>query len=150
MRQMTPIGDMPWYRPIPQSQRLFQGELLFGCPILTWKPEPFDPARSLEEMIGAEKLDVVVMSQDCDIENGNLGYIVLCPHYPLEGAWKDKFKVEREKQKKKFDASAWQSHINSLRNGSIWSLSLLDRVPSGDLRVVNFKEVYSLPIEFLP
>jgi hypothetical protein len=89
----------PWYRAAGAREPLTQGDLIFDCPALSWKPSAIEPptgsvaaALSLGEHVIAEARDLVVMTQACDPEHAKVTNVVLCPHYGLDefkSAWED-------------------------------------------------------------
>lgn len=46
-------------------------------------------------------------------------------------------------------SKSWQRHCDQMRNGFTWNLTLLNRVPGGDLQVVDFHHVFTVPRDFV-
>jgi len=76
-----------WYQVIEADQPLSQGDVIVGCPVLTWMPQastttPATPP-PLEERATVLREDVIVMTQACDLEQRKVHDVVLCRHLPL-------------------------------------------------------------------
>jgi hypothetical protein len=77
-----------WYEEVEASESLTQGDIIEKCPILVWTSEPLRPRDGgeqldLEGMVEAVEADVVIMTQACDLEQGKVTSVVLCPHLSL-------------------------------------------------------------------
>src|SRR3954463_15413201 len=78
----------PWYEVAGPDVRLTQGDIILDCPLLKWQ---LDDVAEGEKASGerlfkaakAIKADVVVMTQACDLEQGKVSDVVLCPCPPL-------------------------------------------------------------------
>ena len=139
--QSTPIagtamsdGTYPWYAT-PSGREITQGDILFDCPI----PVPVSVATATAADQGSQmeveikKYDVVVMTQACDIEQGKVDDIILCPL-------------------SKLDDIAPASNIKpreELRKGNVVGRHLLNEARDFEFHVVEFRQVFSLPKEFL-
>lgn len=146
-----------WYEAVEAADSVSQGDLLIRCPLVTWKPGPVSEVSEehLESLRGAvtvELADVVVMTQACDLEQGNVDRVVVCVAEPLEkfhSAW-----IERRKTLgKKYGNEAWGSYLAALGNGFVWSHAVLNRGSAGGVstptRVVALHEVHTLPLDFV-
>jgi hypothetical protein len=65
-----------WYRAAHAEDPLTQGDIIFDCPAITWRPSALQPPAtsvveylSLGEHLVAEARDLVVMTQACDLEH---------------------------------------------------------------------------------
>ena len=69
----------PWFRVV-QGDDIVQGDLLEGCPIF-FPPDDLADAAPDEVVFRWEELDVVVMTQTCDLAKGreNVSDVLLCP-----------------------------------------------------------------------
>ncbi len=146
---MTP-ADFPWYEDIPNGERPFQGELVFDCPIIRWKDRGWNPEDDLTTVTEVALSDVIVMSQDCDIENRHIIRILLCPHTSLSSyrqVWEE---VERARGNNP-SMKAWARFYEEVKQGKSWPLTMLNDLPEpwADKRIVNFREAYTLPVSFL-
>lgn len=152
-----------WYELAKASTKLTQGDIIFNCPILTWKPEmPKLQAieteiEVLKGAVDAIQADVVVMSQACDLENGKVSNVILCPHVSLsvyQKDWQEAMKAGGQNPTDK----AWRSLCNDIRDGYMWNLAMLNNgvvknEAIGEIvtehRVVDFHDVYTIPRDFL-
>lgn len=148
-----------WYRAAASHEPLTQGDFVLECPALAWNLEAFtEPDAPLPEQLGLERfldavqLDLIVMTQACDLEHHKVESVVLCPHYGLSeyrANWEESLRSKGQNP----TAKAWRRFCDDICEGSIWNLSLLDafRTDGLDLehRVVDFHEVVTLPRRFL-
>ncbi len=133
--------DYPWYQCIADDS-IEQGDIFEACPV-------FIPPDNLTLDINApsnatfrwEKRDVIVMSQTCDLVKGRekLSEILLC------SVWNRSEIKEGHLAKPK--------GIEDVRRGNLPAYHLLAACSlegiSREVRVVDFRQVYSLPVSFL-
>ena len=145
----------PWYRAAGAREPLTQGDLIFDCPALSWRPSAIQPPTgsvaavlSLGEHVMAEAADLVVMTQACDLEHAKVENVVLCPHYGLDefqSAWEE----DHRRKGQNPTAKAWRRYCDEICEGTIWNLNLLNAQGDGGVevghRVVDFHEVFTLP-----
>jgi hypothetical protein len=85
---MTTMSDR-WYRKASPGEPLTQGDIIDSCPVVGWRPEvTFDFSAGPEvlpvgEMMDAQRVDVIVMTQACDLEHNKVRNVILCPLYNL-------------------------------------------------------------------
>jgi hypothetical protein len=144
-----------WYRAAGVQEPLTQGDLIFECPALSWRPSALQPSTgsvaaelSLGEHVIAEARDLVVMTQACDLEHAKVTSVVLCPHYGLEefqAAWEE----DQRNKGQNPTAKAWRRYCDEICEGTIWNLNLLNAQGDGGVelehRIVDFHEVFTLP-----
>jgi hypothetical protein len=124
-----------WWKSV-KGKQLAQGDLLQECkfPIFTGKT-----GQEVEEYLASVSL--LVLTQSCDLENGKVDFVSLCPIYTLE-----QYEELKPKFKKK---NAWET----VRKGHIAALHLLaaptQPESNRDCLVVDFGQIISLPIEYL-
>lgn len=134
--------NYPWYS-VAEDGELRQGDILFQCPVMVPTTSLPDDASNGGVLLDADVLtyDVVVMSQSCDLENEKLDLVLVCPHWSFE-----EFSGQQEYFKSR------QGRLD-LQRGNVPGYFLLNRYERSDLmadfRVVDFRNVYSLPFEFL-
>ena len=134
--------NYPWYSVVSGSD-LRQGDIIFDCPVIV--PTGLFTGDEVREgaTLGAQiqTFDVVVMSQSCDLENGKLELVLVCPHWTLEA-----FSQKQEY----FKTSKGRS---DLQRGNVPGYHLINRCDFEnwlpDLRVVDFRSAYGLPFAFL-
>ncbi len=117
---------------------LWQGDYLLNCPVPALTEIPNDTeAQSFPVSV----YDLIVMTQSCDLENGKAAFVALCPIYTL---------AEFEEANPSFSRKGeWEN----VRKGRIEGLHLLgslrDLTNNRESLVVDFREIYSLPFDFL-
>jgi hypothetical protein len=78
-----------WYDIAPAASPLTQGDLFFDCPLMSWREEAPDylaaPGTEPEtgSFVGWRRLNVIVLTQACDLEHGKVRDVVLAPHAAL-------------------------------------------------------------------
>jgi hypothetical protein len=133
--------DECWEKAIDLS--LLQGDLITECyiirPIFTAPQE----AEILPPSIKAEahEFDVIIVTQSCDLENRKVKWVTTCPIFTLET-----FKEYNPSLNSK-------SKLNEIASGRYLGYYLL-RSPTnpsdiGQCLIVDFRQVFSLPIEYL-
>lgn len=137
-----------------------QGDLVEGCPVSVFREaEELVRARGLDELleilrrsVGIQSVRVIVMTQACDLAQGKVGNVILCPVYHLE---EHKENVEKALERP-LGKGALDSQLKQIKDGKIWNLTLLEKrnpPEGGGLSVphlvVDFHEVFSLPRDFL-
>lgn len=117
---------------------LRQGDYLLNCPVPAL-PEVFAEAET--QTIPFAVYDLIVMTQSCDLENNKAEFVALCPLYQL---------VDFEESNATF---ATKGKWEEVRKGRMEGLHLLgspnDPTNNRESRVVDFREIYSLPFDFL-
>jgi hypothetical protein len=152
-----------WYELVKANAKLTQGDIIFNCPILTWKPEipqlqaTETETEVLKGAVDAIQADVVVMSQACDLENGKVRNVILCPHLSLSAyrkCWEETMKAGGQNPTEK----GWKRVCDDIRDGYMWNLAMLNsgfikNEAIGEMpiehRVVDFHDVYTIPRDFL-
>ncbi|VXD11157.1 conserved hypothetical protein [Planktothrix serta PCC 8927] len=123
---------------------LRQGDYLQNClvPIPVFDPDNFSRNPEGQEIDAEVKeLDLIILTQSCDLENHKALFVALCPIYPI---------VEFERVNPDFTRKGkW----NDVRRGRIEGLHLLaspiDPANNRDALVVDFRQIYSLPFTYL-
>ena len=92
-----------------------------------------------KEAVDVRAYDLIIVTQSCDLENKRAPLVALCPIYGLR-----EFEAKNASMKGKW---------NEVRKGKIEGLHLVSSFdkPSKptECQVVNFREVYSLPVSYL-
>lgn len=126
------------------EENLRQGDYLPDClvPIPIFDPDNFSKNPEGQAIdVEVRELDLIVLTQSCDLENQKAQFVALCPIYPI---------VEFEKVNPDFTRKGkW----NDVRRGRLEGLHLLASplAPSNnrDALVVDFRQIYSLPFAYL-
>lgn len=148
-----------WYGVLKPDDRLTQGELIFDCPLATWKNDSSitekqngDEIEYLDSIIEVVQVDVIVMTQSCDLYYPKVRNVVLCPHYSLtqyRKLWEEEMRSREQNPTEK----AWKRHCEDMCEGLIWNLTILNKNEKANLemehRVVDFHEIFTIPISFL-
>lgn len=133
--------EYPWYTVVDGDAPPMQGDFISNCPILI----PVLPEQIKE---GAKKVDgvvrlinVVILSQSCDLEQRKIELVLVCPVVPLS-----KIQAENDYYKKTEGKKA-------LRDGHLPGYHLMNKCEiekfERELIVADFRNVYGVPIEFL-
>ncbi|MEX1231861.1 MAG: hypothetical protein WEB58_16570 [Planctomycetaceae bacterium] len=130
----------PWYTVIHNQESLEQGDILQNF-------EVFNINRAFtsddaEYDVTLQALDVVVLTQSCDIEHEKARSLVLCPITPLA----DIIRTASERGEQHWKKT---DYLQRLRQGNIPGFHLVSDFDSSEITfpvsVVNFREIYSAP-----
>lgn len=134
--------NFPWYT-IVTGPGLLQGDVIYDCPVLV-------PFGEIPEGMGGNEYaleggmltyDVIVMSQSCDLEQEKLDLVLVCPHWSFQEFTGKNDYLKSSKGK------------TELKRGNIPGYHLLNKCDlegwTKEARVVDFRNVYSLPYQFL-
>lgn len=132
------MQEYPWYASIEKTSGLEQGDIILSCQIVKPLVQATDINQQLEANVA--EYDVVVMSQSCDLAAEKIDLVLVCPFYSLKniGEMYGEYKADAMKEK--------------LRKGSVIGFHLLNKCKiktEEDYLVVDFKNVYSVPLPFL-
>jgi hypothetical protein len=127
----------PWYQ-LGQFQTLEQGDFIPNCPVIL--PENhyeilsyLSHGKAVEAQMVGNYVDLIIMSQSCDLENNKINQVLLCGYYSaLKLSKNDLPEIKKERRP---------------------SLHLLEKCESKILefekQVVDFRTIYTLPKEFV-
>lgn len=136
---MSAVNRYPWY-DVVWDDSLEQGDILREFPV--FDPHALYREGSDDYDVDVLALDVLVLSQSCDIEQGKVRSLALCPVYCLEDFAADA--VARGE-------AHWNSsrYKESLRQGNIPGYHLISDFENEEISlpvsVVDFHEIYSAP-----
>jgi hypothetical protein len=141
------MEDQEWYEIATKDESISQGEFIKNCPILIPPKEiPIEQIRNeeLSELTteSLKLLDVIILSQSCDLVNKNkIETVIVCPVWTLSEFESINSNYKDYKMKE------------ALRKGAIPSFHLLNRCNLGDFNndyiIVDFKRIYNVNIEYL-
>lgn len=137
-----------WYEVVAASTPLTQGDLIKGCPLAEWDEAAIANGTALEAALKGMEGDVIVMTQACDLEQGKVQNVLLCPADPLS-TYKDGWDANERANGQNPTTGGWKKHCNRIASGFVWNLAILDRLPDGEHVIVDFHEVYTAPRAFL-
>lgn len=122
-----------------QGHELAQGDLLPNC-LMPVVPNDF-ALTNQPVTIPVRQGDLIVLSQSCDLVNQKAGLVALCPFHSLS-----EFEAINPQFGKK---GAWEEVRKGRREGLQLLASPTNPTNSRECFVVNFREIYSLPIGYL-
>lgn len=132
--------EYPWYGTF-EGEVLEQGDILESCPLIVPEEVPLKNSDgsdgNLEIQATERQLDVVVMTQSCDLLVEKVSQVLLCPVQAL-GEYKEL--VGKDMKEK-------------LRRGEMVGYHLLNRCDlpgfERDYLVVSFRELFVLPKKYI-
>lgn len=131
--------DYPWYIVLKNDPEIQQGDFIKDCPIII-PPPKIEENQELD--IQVELMNAIVLSQSCDLVNGKVDLVLVCPNYSLKSF------VEGASDKKNT-----KDTIENLRKGFLYSYHLLNNSDDiedlKDYQVVDFKNVYGVKFGLL-
>ena len=130
------MSDSYWIQVNEPTLR--QGDYLKDCRV----PLFLDPAvKSVPADIPVDEYDLIILTQSCDLDHGKIRLVAMCPIFPIT----DFEKTNPDFQKK----GKW----NDVRKGRVEGLHILgsplDPDNNREALVVDFRQIYSLPYEYL-
>jgi hypothetical protein len=153
-----------WWEEVDAGEPLMQGDLVQACPVATFKDDlAFKTEDSIDALldtlakgVGIQTVRSIVMTQACDLAEKKVRNAILCSAHTLDefrSDWEDDWKTKKGLAPKDND---WKSHIGGIKASRTWNFALLHKRDAGDgvqittsTLVVDFHEVFSLPVEFL-
>ncbi len=135
---MTP--DFPWYTEVADGS-LDQGDILPRCPA-GYLPLDWDPS-STDQEFRVDVLDLVVLTQACDLAHDKTEYVVCCPVYPHSH-----IDAEFPGQGQKYIRNQKEKMLQGIYPGYAM-IAAHEGEPSRPISVVSFRLVFSLPKSFL-
>lgn len=128
--------EYPWFEVVDGDENVLQGDFVKDCPIVIPPSEMSDGVE-----IDVAEYNVVIMSQSCDLVQRKLDLVLVCPIWPL-GEFGKANSYYRGREAKE-----------ALRRGYVAGYHLLNRCEvdgfETDYLVVDFRNVYSVPFDFL-
>jgi len=121
------------------GEGLAQGDYLFDCPVPIF-PADYGQTEG-SSSVQVRRADLIVVTQSCDLENAKVSLVALCPILSIE-----LLKTVDEKYGR-------PDRLEEIRKGRIEALHMLSSPEwpedSWGVRIVDFREIHSLPIAFL-
>lgn len=172
---MTEAGSaVSWYDVDFDEDNLSQGEILFNCSVLALIATLNDFREEQSELSAEEILgNFVILSQSCDLEQGNIDTVILVPVYSvgafvaeepnlcqkaLQCAESKQIPIPgREPRNEAFflqlalECRSVRSEIDKIRKGDKPAYHLLneDSAVNFPFSVVDFHRIYSAPKNYL-
>ena len=142
--------DYPWYELVADSDSITQGDILPHCPVVLANRDVYETAvRSegavapieIDDPVEIVTVDIVILTQACDIEHTKVDSLVVCPVWSLSAL------IESNQY------FAGSKARENLRQGNEPAFHLLNNFESPSFQmefsVVEFHRLYSLPKDFL-
>jgi hypothetical protein len=156
------VTEYPWYEESPPDAPLMQGDLIESCPVLVFAQVPeLENIHNSEALVdadtahGFQMVRAIVMTQSCDLLRGHVRNVILCPTYHIE-EYKRLWEEYQRGRGQNPSLSSWGKHTKEIKDGKIWNLTMLQErnAPRGGMlsiphQVVDFHEIFSLPLDFL-
>jgi hypothetical protein len=131
----------PWCGLV-NDDSLEQGDFLFSCPVL-------EPTTSVSPEVGEEsdlqvavrEYDVLILSQSCDLVQGKLETVLVCPHWPLSVL---------EQRESYFRSSRGKEDIRRGNSPGFHMLAACELAGFvSPVRVASFRQVFGLPLTYI-
>ena len=118
---------------------LMQGDYLPNSlvPVI---PPTFGPSTQSTDLV-IHTVDLLIVTQSCDLANAKSGMVALCPIHPIK-----LFETVNPSFAKK---GAWEEVRKGRREGLHLLASPTNPTNGHEALVVDFREIYSLPFEYL-
>lgn len=137
--------EYPWYKEICNNDEITQGDIILNCliplPQKEWFQAILNSEENFEGSLDMQQVNIIILSQACDISNSKIDFIVVCP------IWSLKTLIEKSHYINSKDGR------ESLRQGKEPAYHLLNEYLSKNIRqkfsVVDFHRIYSLPKKYL-
>ncbi|AFZ08299.1 hypothetical protein Osc7112_3962 [Oscillatoria nigro-viridis PCC 7112] len=133
----------PFWVQVNEST-LRQGDYLPGClvPIPVFDPTNFGKNSEIQDVqIEVNELDLIVLTQSCDLDNKKVAQVVLCAIYHIS-----EFEENNEAFKKK---GKWNEVLRGRTEGLHLLASPTNPDNNKESLVVNFREIQTLPYEYV-
>jgi hypothetical protein len=137
----------PWYEIVKDTDELEQGDFIedFEVLIPTYIPDETEIDTPNYRAKGiSNKYNVVIVSQSCDLDNGKLEYVLLCPRIDYS------LYIEENKQ---FGAKAITKNLQNIEKGWQPKYCMLNKCDLPELpceiQLVELGKVYSVPYNIL-
>ena len=128
-----------WEKALGAS--LKQGDYILNCPVPVFAQQLQSQQKDVEMDLDIEFYDLIIISQSCDLEQGKVRLVAMCPIYPI---------VTYEEINPEFcKKGRWEEARKGRIEGLYLLSSLTNPENSRECLVVDFREIYSLPFEFL-
>lgn len=129
-----------WYEVV-EGRDLLQGDSIDNCPVLIPPDANVLLAGGDSITVAVEQYDVVVVSHSCDLLQGKLNNVIVCPHFSFE---------EIEQQQADFKHKRMKERM---RRGMMPAYHMLASCSLGakerGIRVVDFSSIFALPLAFV-
>jgi hypothetical protein len=137
MQPEIPPTESFW--TVVSGEHLAQGDYLPNCPVPVF-PANYGQSEG-NATVEVRNVDLIVVTQSCDLENKKVSLVAMCPIWTIA-----LLKTVDEKY-------ARADRLEEVRKGRFEALHMLSSSQSPpnnwDARIVDFREIHSLPVPFL-
>lgn len=152
--------EYPWYDLVGHDEEVIQGDFIIQCPMTI--PQSDSSDKSDEDLYNA-----IVMSQSCDIVCKKIELVLMCPVWPLSIIKKLNPSLSREKLRKGeivslhllnecvVETETSENDEKFVVNYNLCDESVIETLEQSgqdykqEYVVADFRNVYSVPIDFL-
>ena len=137
------MPDADWYQVV-QGDTVYQGDLLINCPVGTVEELPLPVPMDFRPAVNVRFMDLVVMTQSCDLENDKVEDVLLAQLM----SWADV--VKSNPAANQFIRSPKFRKL--LVDGNVPGMALLNKrllAPALPWSVVDFHRLFVLPKAFV-
>ncbi len=124
-----------------RGKDLRQGDYLLNCPVPLFMPQSIAEEDEQIADVEVKVFNLIVLTQSCDLENQKARLVALSPVYSLP-----EFESSNPSMKQKGN---WEIVRQGRKEGVTLLASPNDPANNQAALVVNFREIYSLPFDFL-
>ena len=133
--------NFPWYGHVTDNS-LEQGDFFFTCQVLEQlRITPSNPGDKYHVTGNVSEYDVVILSQSCDLTQGKIETVLVCPHWTIE---------EFETIEPDINIRGYKEKI---RQGNLAGYHMLAscQLPNfiSPIRIVSFRQVFGLPLDYI-
>ena len=129
------MSQYPWYDHISGNEQLQQGDFIKDCQVVI-PPQGLVSGQSVDIVI--EQMDVIILTQSCDLANNKIEFVLVCPYFDLE-EFISMVPVERRNTLK-----ARKKLVNDMKSGVMPAFHLLKNDDGPFAYVVDFRNVYGV------
>jgi hypothetical protein len=129
----------PWYIELLQTDNLEQGDIFYNCTVL--EPSLQNSDRGDTISVRMIKLDVIILSQSCDLGHGKIRNVMVCPLSKLSKHLLENFESNGERK----------GHVKKLKRGEELRYHILNKQAPiiDDFLVIDLKNAFGITFEYL-
>ncbi|MCX7108723.1 MAG: hypothetical protein NTX45_01080 [Proteobacteria bacterium] len=129
----------PWFRKLDNTDSLEQGDIFYNIPVI--EPISADIDRGERLRVKVIKLDIIVLSQSCDLGAGKIQNVTVCPVTNLQLHLINNFGSVSERK----------AHVKRLKRGEEVRYHLLNKDTGvcEEYLVIDLKNAYGINYDLL-
>ena len=142
--------EYPWHELVEESEELEQGDYIDDCEVITPTYIPIETETGVPNGKGAYQAtgnaatyNVIIVSQSCDLENGKLEYVLMCPRISYSDFVRSY--ADRPNQ--------IHSYLEEIRLGRRHRYCMLQQCNLNDfpqeIQIVDLGQVFSIPYDVM-